>query len=56
MCVMLLFMFNWNNHDDAPQIGGGLSLENLLMFLLATPVQVNTIALPVLDQNTLDCC
>ena len=39
--VMLVFMFTWPDHMTAPQVGGGLSVENLVMFLLATPVQVN---------------
>ena len=42
MIVMLLFMFKYSNHMDAPQIVTGLSLENLIMFLLATPVQVTS--------------
>ncbi|CAF3953068.1 unnamed protein product [Rotaria sp. Silwood2] len=40
MVAMLLFMFKWQDHDNAPQIRRGLSLENLVMFCLATPVQI----------------
>jgi len=40
MVVMLFFMFAYENHSKAPQIIEGLSLENLIMFCLATPVQV----------------
>jgi hypothetical protein len=41
MIIMMAFMFKWKNHADAPQVFRGLSLENLIMFLLSTPVQVN---------------
>lgn len=41
MIIMMIFMFKWENHQDAPQVMRGLSLENLIMFLLSTPVQVN---------------
>jgi Cu+-exporting ATPase len=40
MIIMMAFMFKWKNHGDAPQVMRGLSLENLIMFLLSTPVQV----------------
>ena len=40
MTVMLLFMFKWTDHDSAPKILDSLSLENVIMFALATPVQV----------------
>jgi Cu+-exporting ATPase len=40
MTIMLVFMFKYKDHTTAPQIITGLSLENLIMFLLATPVQV----------------
>lgn len=40
MIVMLVFMFKYKDHTKAPQITIGLSVENLIMFLLATPVQV----------------
>ena len=40
MIIMLFFMFKYSNHMTAPQITMGLSVENLIMFLLATPVQV----------------
>ena len=40
MIVMLVFMFKYKHHTDAPQVMTGLSVENLIMFLLATPVQV----------------
>lgn len=40
MVMMLIFMFKWNDHSSAPQVGHIISLENLVMFLLATPVQV----------------
>lgn len=41
MFVMLFFMFQYPNHMSAPMITDGLSVENLVMFLLATPVQVS---------------
>lgn len=41
MVLMLVFMFKYPNHMLAPQITVGLSVENLVMFLLATPVQVS---------------
>ncbi len=41
MIIMMIFMFKWKDHTQAPQIINGLSLENLIMFLLSTPVQVN---------------
>ncbi|CAF4739502.1 unnamed protein product [Rotaria sp. Silwood1] len=40
MVAMFLFMFKWQDHDKAPQIRNGLSLENVVMFCLATPVQI----------------
>jgi len=40
MTVMLVFMFKYKDHTTAPQITTGLSVENLIMFLLSTPVQV----------------
>ncbi len=40
MTVMLVFMFKYKDHTTAPQIITGLSVENLIMFLLSTPVQV----------------
>lgn len=40
MVMMLVFMFVWSDHESAPQIGHIISVENLVMFLLATPVQV----------------
>ncbi|CAF3611184.1 unnamed protein product [Rotaria sp. Silwood1] len=42
MVAMFLFMFKWQDHDKAPQIRNGLSLENVVMFCLATPVQGKT--------------
>ncbi|CAF3788920.1 unnamed protein product [Rotaria sordida] len=39
MIIMMIFMLKWKNHEQAPQVIRGLSLENLIMFLLATPVQ-----------------
>jgi hypothetical protein len=42
MIIMLVFMFKYKDHTKAPQITAGLSVENLIMFLLATPVQVTT--------------
>ncbi|CAF1065657.1 unnamed protein product [Rotaria magnacalcarata] len=39
MIIMMAFMFKWKNHEEAPQVIRGLSLENLIMFLLSTPVQ-----------------
>lgn len=41
MIIMMVFMYIWPNHGDAPQVMRGLSVENLIMFLLSTPVQVN---------------
>ena len=43
MIIMLVFMFKYKNHMEAPHITAGLSVENLIMFLLATPVQVGMI-------------
>jgi len=40
MIIMLVFMFKYKNHMKAPHVTAGLSVENLIMFLLATPVQV----------------
>ncbi|CAF4930548.1 unnamed protein product [Rotaria sp. Silwood1] len=40
MIIMLVFMFKYKDHMKAPQITRGLSVENLIMFLLATPVQI----------------
>ncbi len=40
MVVMLLFMFKWQEHDSAPKILDNISLENVIMFGLTTPVQV----------------
>jgi hypothetical protein len=40
MVIMLVFMFKYPNHMTAPQVTAGLSVENLIMFILATPVQV----------------
>lgn len=40
MIIMMIFMMIWKDHMTAPQIFTGLSLENLIMFLLSTPVQV----------------
>jgi Cu+-exporting ATPase len=40
MVIMLVFMFKYKDHMTAPQVTIGLSVENLIMFLLATPVQV----------------
>ncbi|CAF5117064.1 unnamed protein product, partial [Rotaria sp. Silwood1] len=37
---MMMFMFKWKDHHEAPQVMRGLSLENLIMFLLSTPVQI----------------
>jgi hypothetical protein len=39
MIIMLIFEFKYD-HITAPQVTIGLSWENLIMFLLATPVQV----------------
>ncbi|CAF3475213.1 unnamed protein product [Rotaria sp. Silwood1] len=39
MIIMMIFMLKWKNHEEAPQVIRGLSLENLIMFLLSTPVQ-----------------
>ncbi|CAF4841012.1 unnamed protein product, partial [Rotaria socialis] len=39
MIIMMAFMFKWKNHEEAPQVIRGLSVENLIMFLLSTPVQ-----------------
>ena len=41
MIIMLVFMFKYDDHRKAPHISTGLSVENLIMFLLATPVQVS---------------
>ena len=51
MTVMLLFMFKWQDHDSAPQLLNSLSLENVIMFGLATPVQVQIIRL-ILDKSS----
>ncbi|CAF1413151.1 unnamed protein product, partial [Rotaria sordida] len=40
MIIMLVFMFKYKDHTKAPHITAGLSVENLIMFLLATPVQI----------------
>ncbi|CAF0725371.1 unnamed protein product [Rotaria sordida] len=40
MIIMLVFMFKYADHAVAPHITAGLSVENLVMFLLATPVQI----------------
>ncbi|CAF4352390.1 unnamed protein product [Rotaria sp. Silwood2] len=40
MIIMMIFMLKWKDHQEAPQVIRGLSLENLIMFLLSTPVQV----------------
>ena len=42
MIIMMAFMFKWKNHHEAPQVMVGLSLENLIMFSLSTPVQVHS--------------
>lgn len=49
MIIMMVFMYIWPNHADAPQVMRGLSLENLIMFLLSTPVQVNHRSSPFID-------
>ena len=38
--TIVVFISKYDNHADEPQITTGLSVENLIMFLLATPVQV----------------
>ena len=43
MIIMMAFMFKWKNHHEAPQVMVGLSLENLIMFSLSTPVQVRSL-------------
>ena len=43
MVIMLVFMFKYKNHMTAPHVTAGLSVENLIMFLLATPVQVRMV-------------
>jgi hypothetical protein len=40
MVVMFVFMFKYKDHTTAPQVTAGLSVENLIMFILSTPVQV----------------
>jgi hypothetical protein len=40
MIIMMAFMFIWEHHNS-PQVMPGLSLENLIMFVLSTPVQVS---------------
>lgn len=40
MIIMLVFMFKYKDHRKAPHVTAGLSVENLIMFLLATPVQI----------------
>ncbi|CAF1246474.1 unnamed protein product [Adineta ricciae] len=40
MIIMLVFMFKYDDHRKAPHVSTGLSVENLVMFLLATPVQI----------------
>ncbi|UJR35789.1 hypothetical protein I4U23_028537 [Adineta vaga] len=40
MIIMLVFMFKYKDHRKAPHVTTGLSVENLIMFLLATPVQI----------------
>ncbi|CAF1090663.1 unnamed protein product [Rotaria sordida] len=40
MIIMMIFMLKWKDHQQAPQVIRGLSLENLIMFLLSTPVQM----------------
>ncbi|CAF0904476.1 unnamed protein product [Adineta steineri] len=40
MVIMLVFMFKYTDHSTAPHVTAGLSVENLIMFLLATPVQI----------------
>ncbi|CAF4431429.1 unnamed protein product [Rotaria socialis] len=42
MIVMFFFLFKYKNHSQAPHVTAGLSVENLIMFLLATPVQAKT--------------
>ncbi|CAF3388099.1 unnamed protein product [Rotaria socialis] len=40
MIVMFFFLFKYKDHSQAPHVTAGLSVENLIMFLLATPVQI----------------
>ncbi|CAF1034536.1 unnamed protein product, partial [Didymodactylos carnosus] len=39
MIIMIVFMTKYKDHSTAPQVVMGLSVENLIMFCLSTPVQ-----------------
>jgi Cu+-exporting ATPase len=41
ICMIVFSLLSSNGKDPHVEIAAGLSLENLLYFLLCTPVQVN---------------